>query len=412
MFDEPSQNQIPGKNQMTESIEMWNAPNRMLFAWGGVARIGTYLEELGAECPFIITDEDIKRAGVLDPFLDAVDDAGKDYEVWAGVKPDPTDSVVHEAAEAYNETDGDLILGMGGGSSIDTAKAASILATNDGHILDFVGTGNISNELPPSIYIPTTAGTGSEVGHWTIVKNTDTNIKEEIGDIKLLADLALVDPELTVSAPESVKAATGMDVLTHAVEAYVSIKAQSQTSALALNSIEKANDYLPRAVEYRGDDREAVSKMARASMQAGLAFNGAGLGAVHAISHQIGGVFGVPHGLANAIILPYVMEYNLPQVPNLMMNIAEALGEDVNRTKPARVEAYKAIRATRRLAESIRIPLTLEETAAERNAIPQLAEQALEDGSLTGNPRTTDQTDMEAILKNAFEGGLEYEDRL
>lgn len=397
---------------MTESIEMWNAPNRMLFAWGGVTEIGTYLDELGADCPFIVTDKDIEQAGVLDPLLNAIDDAGKDYEVWSGVKPDPTDSVVHEAADSYNETNGDLILGMGGGSSIDTAKAASILATNDGHILDFIGTGNISNELPPSIYIPTTAGTGSEVGHWTIVKDTETNVKEEIGDVKLLADLALIDPELTVSAPDPVKASTGMDVLTHAVEAYVSIKAQSQTSALALDSIEKVNNYLPRAVEYRDNDREAVSKMARASMQAGLAFNGAGLGAVHAISHQIGGMFGVPHGLANAIVLPYVMEYNLPQVPNLMMDIAEALGEDVDSTKPARVEAYKAVRAVRRLAESVRIPLTLKETAAERDAISQLAERALQDGSLTGNPRTTDQPDMESLIENAFEGGLIYGDRL
>jgi alcohol dehydrogenase len=236
--------------------------------------------------------------------------------------------------------------------------------------------------------------------------------EEEIGDVKLLADLALVDPELTASAPAPIKAATGMDVLTHAVEAYVSIKAQSQTSALALDSIETVGEHLPRAVEYRGGDREALSKMARASMQAGMAFNGAGLGAVHAISHQVGGAFGVPHGLANAIILPYVMEYNLPQAPELMVDIAEALGEDVDRAKPAGVEGYKAVRAVCRLAESVRIPETLEETAAEREAIPRLAEQALEDGSLTGNPRTTDVEDLERILENAFEGELEYDERL
>ncbi|WP_231554278.1 iron-containing alcohol dehydrogenase family protein [Halobellus rufus] len=397
---------------MTDSLQMWNAPNRMLFGWGAASEIGTYVAQFDAERAFVVTDEGVAQAGVLDPIVDAIESAGRDCEVWTGVQPDPTDEVVHEAADAYEAANADLIVGVGGGSSIDTAKAASILAANDGHILEYTGSGNVPNQPPPSIYVPTTAGTGSEVGHWTIVKDTDTDIKEEIGDVKLLADLALVDPELTASAPAPIKAATGMDVLTHAVEAYVSIKAQSQTSAIALDSIESVGEHLPRAVEYRGGDREALSEMARASMQAGMAFNGAGLGAVHAISHQVGGAFGVPHGLANAIILPYVMEYNLPQVPERMVDIAEALGEDVDRSKPAAVEGYKAVRATRRLANSVRIPETLEDTAAEREAIPRLAEQAFDDGSLTGNPRATDVDDLAGILENAFDGELEYEDAI
>lgn len=395
---------------MTHESQMWNAPNRMLFGWGAVAELGDYLDEFDAERPFVVTDQGVADAGVLDPVLAAIEEAGAEYEVWSGVEPDPSDELVHDAAEAYERADADLVLGVGGGSSIDTAKATSILITNDGHILDFEGSGNVPNDPPPSVYVPTTAGTGSEVGHWTIVKDTATDIKEEIGDVKLLADLAIVDPELTESAPAPVKAATGMDVLTHAVEAYVSIKAQSQTSALALDAVEKVGVHLPRAVEYRGGDREALAGMARASMQAGMAFNGAGLGAVHALSHQIGGMFGVPHGLANAIVLPYVMEYNLPQVPDRMVDVAEALGEDVDRSEPDREEAYKAVRATRRLAESVRIPRTLAETAADREAVPTLAERALNDGSLTGNPRVTDQSDLEEILQAAFEGTFEYRD--
>jgi alcohol dehydrogenase len=231
---------------------------------------------------------------------------------------------------------------------------------------------------------------------------------EVIGDIKQLADLAVVDPALTESAPEPVKASTGMDVLTHAIEAYVSIRSQSQTSALAIDAIEKVARFLPRAVGYSGSDREALSKMARASMQAGMAFNGAGLGVVHAISHQIGGTFGVSHGLANAILLPYALEYNLPQVPELMIDIAEAMGEDVNRSRPAQIEGYKATRATRRLADTVGIPETLSDTAADRNAIAELSEQALDDGSLTGNPRTTERDDIEGILRNAFQGNFRY----
>ncbi|MFB6092997.1 MAG: iron-containing alcohol dehydrogenase, partial [Haloquadratum sp.] len=151
---------------------------------------------------------------------------------------------------------------------------------------------------------------------------------------------------------------------------------------------------------------------ARASMQAGMAFNGAGLGAVHALSHQVGGEFGVPHGLANAIILPYVMEYNLPQVPEQFCEIAAALGEAVDEGARPTDEAYKAVRAVRELGEAVRIPKTLAETKAEREAVPQLAEQSLEDGSLTGNPRVTDGDDMERILERAFDGDLAYEARL
>jgi len=387
---------------------MWNAPNRMLFGAGAASETGAYLETFDASRVLVVTDEGVRDAGVLDPVLESIDDAGGKYEIYDGVVPDPTDTVVHEAADAFEAFGADLLLGIGGGSSLDTAKGASILTTNDGHILDFKGSGNVPNETPPCIYLPTTSGTGSEVGHWCIVKNSETSIKEEIGDVKLLADLAVVDPELTASAPKAVKAATGMDVLTHAIEAYASIRAQSQTSALALDAIEKVGQHLPTAVEYRGDNLDSLSKMARASMQAGMAFNGAGLG-VHALSHQIGGVYEVPHGLANAIILPYVMEYNVPQVSEKMLDIAEALGEDIDRQAPARTEAYKAVRAVHRLGDDVRIPRTLDATDAERDGIARLAEQALEDGSLTGNPRTTEHEDLERLLERAFDGEFRYE---
>ncbi|MFC6732339.1 iron-containing alcohol dehydrogenase family protein [Haladaptatus sp. DYSN1] len=397
---------------MTQQSHMWNVPNRVLFGAGTASQTGTYAKQFGADTVLVVTDSGVREAGVLEPVLESISEAGVDYAVFDGVEPDPTDTVVHAAADAYEDADADLMLGIGGGSSMDTAKAASILTTNDGHILDFKGSGNVPNPTPPSIYIPTTSGTGSEVGHWCIVKDAETSVKEEIGDVTLLADLALVDPELTKSAPPLVKAATGMDVLTHAVEAYVSINAQSQTSALALDSIEKVGTHLTRAVEYRGGDDEALAKLARASTQAGMAFNGAGLGAVHALSHQVGGKFGVPHGLANAIILPYVMEFNLPQVPEKLTDIAAALGESVDEEAPARHEGYKAVRATRQLGDDVRIPRTLSETDAEREAIPELAEQALEDGSLTGNPRVTTCEDLEGILERAFDGVFEYETAL
>ena len=397
---------------MVAKVVEWNVPNRVVFGCGAANELGSYLEQLGADRALVVTDEGVRAAGVLDPVLNSLDTAGKEYVIFDGVQPDPTDTVVHEAANAYTDADADVLIGIGGGSSLDTAKAASIVVSNSGQILDYEGSGNVPRPTPTSVYLPTTAGTGSEVGHWCIVRDSETDIKEEIGDVKLLADLALIDPDLTASAPSAVKAATGMDVLTHAIEAYVSIKAQSQTSALALDAIEKVGENLTRAVEYRGGDSDAITAMSRASMQAGMAFNGAGLGAVHALSHQVGGMFGVPHGLANAIVLPYVMEYNLPQADEKFCDVAEALGETVDRSRQTRREAYRAVRAVRELGDAVRIPETLDATAAERDAIPQLAEQALEDGSLTGNPRITDQDDLERILERAFDGTFEYETHL
>jgi alcohol dehydrogenase len=391
---------------MTDTIQTWNVPNRIVFGWGAAATVDEHLDDLDVERPLVVTDPGVREAGVLDPLLEALEASGREYAVFDGVEPDPTDAVVHDAAEAYEAADADSVLGVGGGSSLDAAKAAGVVVANGGHVLDYAGGGNVPEAPPPSVLVPTTAGTGSEVGHWAIVTDAETSVKREIGDVSMLADLALIDPELTASAPAPVRAATGMDVLTHAVEAYVSVRAQRPTSALAADAIEAVGTFLPGAVASRGGDREALSRMARASSQAGMAFNGAGLGAVHALSHQVGAVFGVPHGLANAVLLPYVMAYNLPVVPDRLVDVAAALGEDVDRDAPARAEAERAIRATRRLAADVGIPETLAETAAEREAIPRLAERALDDGSLTGNPRTTDADDLAGILERAFDGTL------
>ncbi len=146
---------------MTDPLETWHAPNRMVFGWGAASELGGHVADLGAERPFLVTDEGVVEAGVLDPVRESLTAAGLDYEIWSGVRPDPTDEVVHAAADAYDAADADLIVGVGGGSSMDTAKAASIIATNDGHILDFAGAGNVPAPTPPSVYVPTTAGTGS-----------------------------------------------------------------------------------------------------------------------------------------------------------------------------------------------------------------------------------------------------------
>lgn len=394
---------------MTPRVKRWSVPSRNLFGSGAAAQTGRQLHNYDADRVLVVTDKGVRDAGVLDPVLESIEEAGGSYEVFDETVPDPTETVVEAAADAFTSFDAEMIVGVGGGSSIDTAKAASILTTNEGRIFDYSGIGNVPNPTPPSVYVPTTSGTGSEATHWSVITNEETHVKESIGDSKVLADVSIVDPSLTKSVPAPVKAATGMDALTHAIEAHVGVHSQSQTSALALDAVENIGQYLPRAVEYRGQDTEALTRMAKASNEAGMAFNGAGLGAVHALAHQIGGQFDVPHGLANAIVLPHVMEYNLPQVPEKMVDIAEALGVSVDHTKPARREGYKAVRAVRQLATDVRIPTALDEVGVEREAISSLAERALNDAALIGNPRTTNQNDMESILERAFDGTFEHE---
>ncbi|MDY6819615.1 MAG: iron-containing alcohol dehydrogenase [Halobacteriales archaeon] len=394
---------------MPQDSHMWHVPNRMLFGPGTASEVGEYVGRFDAEHAFVVTDDGVREAGALDGMLDSITTAGHEYTVYDDVSPDPTDGLVADIATTYAAAGADLLIGAGGGSSIDATKGASILATNGGDIEAYFGSGHVEQPTPPTIYVPTTAGTGSEVGNWCIITDTTTDRKMEVGDIELLADLAVVDPDLIKSVPRDIAAATGMDVLAHAVEAYVSIRAQPHTSALALDAVERVGTYLPRVAEYRGDDATARSAMAQASTQAGMAFNGAGLGAVHALSHQIGGLAGVPHGLANAILLPYVIEYNRAQAAERFVDIAAALGEPVERTVRPRHEAYKAARAVRQLASTVRIPRTLEPTAIDRDRIPTIAERALDDGSITGNPRRTTADDLESILEKAFDGTFDYE---
>ncbi|MFC6719146.1 iron-containing alcohol dehydrogenase family protein [Natrialbaceae archaeon GCM10025810] len=396
---------------MSAHIERWFVPPRNVFGWGAAQATGRQIRGLegSPDRALLVTDEGVRGAGVLDPVLESLEEAGIEYELFDETVPDPTGTVVETAAERFESTAADVMVAVGGGSSIDTAKAAAAMTTNEGSIFDYAGLNEVPNPTPPLAILPTTAGTGSEVTNWSVIRNEEDDVKYSIGDPHLLADLSIVDPSLTESVPAPIAAATGMDALTHAIEAYVSIHRQSQTSALALDSIEKIGTFLPRAVDRRGSDREALTAMAKASNQAGTAFNGAGLGAVHALSHQVGAAFRVPHGLANAVLLPYAMEYNLLQVPEELVDVAEALGESVDRSAPARLEGYKAVRAVRRLCDDVDIPRTLEGVDADRDAIPDLAAQGLSDGSLVGNPRQTDAEDLGAILERAFDGDLEYE---
>ena len=389
------------------STYVWNSPETVVFGPGVVDELGTRVGRFDVDRALIVTDEGVRSVGIAQRVVESLATAGIDAAVFDGVKPDPTDETVHRAADAYAEADADGIVAVGGGSSIDAAKGASIIASNGGHVLDCEGYDEVDQPTPPTAYVPTTAGTGSEVSHWCIITNTKTDVKEEIGDLELLADIALVDPELTASAPPTVRAAAGMDALTHAVESFVSIRAQPHTDALALDAVRLVGRFLTSAVESRDPPEAALTGMAQASMQAGVAFNGAGNCAVHALAHQVGSMFGVPHGVANAILLPYVMEYNALVVGEELAQLAAALeGRDAPKRGPD--AGTEAVNAVCRLRDAVRIPETLAETSAERSAIGKMADRAMDDGCIPNNPRRASHDDLEELLRRAFDGELRY----
>jgi len=293
-----------------------------------------------------------------------------------------------------------VLVAVGGGSPIDSAKAIGILVNNGGAIRDYVGV-DFKNLIPPLIAIPTTAGTGSEVTMWAMITNTKDNYKMGPGGWKLLPKVALVDPMMMVSAPPLLTAATGMDALSHAVEAYCTPYAMPQTDALAIAAVGFIVKHLGPAVA-NGSDLEAREGMAMGSLEAGMAFSSSGCGAVHALGHQLSTQYGIPHGMAMAIMMPPVMKFNMIACVDRLADIAVALGEQVDGLSIGEA-AGKAILAVRRLGKSIGLPITLSEYGADPKLLPNLVKWALEDADLLTNPRIPTPGQIEELYKEAFE---------
>jgi alcohol dehydrogenase class IV len=298
----------------------------------------------------------------------------------------------------------DHILALGGGSSIDTAKGIGIMATNKGHILDYEGVNRIPHPGLPVVAIPTTAGTGSEVTASTIITNSQTHFKAAVISPYIFPQLALLDPQLTEKLPQELTAATGMDALTHAIESYTSKTATPFSRALAIEAIRMIGQNLKKAY-FVGNDPASREQMLVASAMAGMAFAQSRLGNVHAISHTLGGVFNIPHGIANAALLPYVMKYNLPACPEKMKDIAEALGCRVDGL-PLDEAAELAVQAVVELNRALNIPSNIRELGVDLKALPKLVEDSMRSGNVLVNPRWTRSSDIERIIRNAYEGNL------
>ncbi|SHK32388.1 alcohol dehydrogenase [Desulfatibacillum alkenivorans DSM 16219] len=367
------------------------------------------LEQLGAKRPLVVTDQGVVGAGLMQIVADAFH--GQEAvlaAVYEDTPPDSSVEVVNQVAKLYRKNKCDSIVGLGGGSAIDTAKAVNIVVTEDvDDLIKLMGAEVLKKELQPFIAIPTTAGTGSEVTLVAVVADTKRGIKMPFTSYHLLPKVAILDPRMTLTMPPKITAATGMDAMTHAVEAYTCIQKNPLSDAHATAAIALIRDNLLTAVE-KGSNKAARFAMANASLLAGAAFSNAMVGVVHALAHGLGGVCHVPHGVANTIFLPFGMEFNLDKTGDLYGELLLPLaGEDVYFNTPKKDRPARAVEAVRdlnrRLNKACGLPITLKQAGVPLDKLEEAATAVLNDGAVTYNPKAVSYEDALSIVKAAYD---------
>lgn len=381
-------------------------PTRTVFSPGIVSDFKAELDAIGVKRYFLISDRGVNSAGILDRVKKGLKYAevqiiGEYFDVSQDAE---LDGIKNCAAQAIAEGAQGL-MAVGGGSVIDTAKAVNILLSEGGDLVeDYSGSQTLTKPLKPLIVVPTTAGTGSEATMAAVVYDSKNKTKLAFSDRYLLPALAVLDPELTLSLPPLLTAATAMDTLTHAVEAFISLQWSPYTDALAKGAVELVFRHIIPAVE-NGQDLEARSGLQIGANMAGIAFSHAMVGCVHSMAHATGGICRVPHGEANAILLPHGMEYNLEFVREKLALLAPAMGEKIDGL-PAELTAKKNIEAVRRLTHRLNrlcgLPVSLREAGVKEEVLPEIAEAATMDGTSFYNPRPVTAEDILIHLQNAY----------
>ncbi|WP_029266416.1 iron-containing alcohol dehydrogenase [Virgibacillus alimentarius] len=372
----------------------------IIFGDGAVDQVGESCRRLGAQKVLIVCDDGVMHANWGEKVVKNCQDANLACTVFSDITSNPKDKEVHRGVKVYLDNECDAVVGVGGGSALDAAKAIAIIATNGGNIHDYEGVDKIDLPLPPLVMVSTTAGSGSEVSQFSIIVDTGLKKKLTIVSKSLIPDIAIVDPITLSTKDAALTASTGLDVLTHAIEAYVSVAATPLTDVQAKNAISLVSEYLRPSVASTSN-KEARNAMAMASLQAGLAFSNAILGAVHAMSHAIGGRFSLEHGEINAVLLPYVMEYNLLAAPKQFAVMAEMMGENINGLT-AMEAGKKAISYVRKLARDIGTPTTLSAMGLDESAIPVMSQIAIKDACMITNPRDVTIRDVEELFRLAL----------
>lgn len=375
-------------------------PSLNLMGAGCLADAVKTIESHGFQKALIVTDGVLNKMGAVNKLTTLLDEAQVAAVVYDETKPNPTIENVNDGLALLKEHSCDCVISFGGGSPHDCAKGIALLATNGGEIKDYEGVDVSKKPQLPLIAINTTAGTASEMTRFCIITDEARHIKMAIVDKNVTPIVSVNDPELMLAKPASLTAATGMDALTHAIEAYVSIAATPVTDASAIKAIEMIQANLREAVA-NGDNLEARDNMAYAQFMAGMAFNNASLGYVHAIAHQLGGFYDLPHGVCNAVLLPHVQQYNAQVAPARLADVARAMGVDTTGMSDEQA-ADAGLDAIRQLSKDVSIPAGLEELGVKRDDFDVLAENALKDACGFTNPKQATHDEIIGILAAAL----------
>ncbi len=377
-------------------------PTRIVFGAEAVREVPNHLARLGVRRPLVVTDKGVVNAGLLARLAGPLEAARLSFAVFDAVEPNPTASTIEAGVAAWRAEGCDGLVAIGGGSAIDAAKGVRLLASHPPPLARYDdavdGWQHVVHPMPPLVAIPTTAGTGSEVGRSFVVTLPETGRKTVVFAPALMPSVAVCDPELTYDLPPRLTAATGMDAFTHNLEAFVAKGFHPLADALARKGLELCSRHLVRAVR-DGRDEEARAQMMIAAITGAAAFQ-KGLGAAHALAHALGAVCGVHHGLANAVVLPFVMEFNLPAATAALAEAAVAMGEPPS-DDPPRL-ARRAVDRVRAMEREAGIPPSLREVGVPAAKIPLLAVKAHEDASHLANPRPCSPADLEAMLRAAY----------
>jgi len=379
-------------------------PKKLVIGPGTVKSLGEEIKALGKNSVMVFTDKSMKDFPMVVNLIEMLKSDGLRVSLFSEIGPNPTDEMVSEAVAQMNREKPEVIACIGGGSPIDTAKAANVVYTHGGDVQSYdIAIGGITRIMPkllPFIAIPTTAGTGSEVTFVGVITDSKKHVKFGVLSPLLVPDISILDPELTVSLPPAMTAYTGIDALTHCIEAYVSVAGFEIADAMAIHGIKMIVGALKTAVE-NGSDIKARGDMLEASMMAGAAFNIKNLGLCHQMAHQLSSYFDVPHGLANAVLLPEVMRFNMPAALKRFADIAEAMGADI-RGLSLEDAAAKSVEMVEKLSAEVGIPKYLDDIGVTKDQVPAMVVTALADSVGMNNPRKTTPEECEAVYMKSF----------
>lgn len=385
---------------VSQTFNFLPVPTDVHFGFGVRRSLPERIRALEGRRVFVVTDPGVRAAGLVDKVTAVLEERDIEFSVYDDVTADSGSTLIARGVEELKASGADVVVGIGGGSALDTAKAIAALVNNPGSPLDYVGLHKVRQRGLPTIALPTTAGTGSEVSLWSVFTDDTRQLKVAIGGVHLYPTVALCDPELTMDLPPSLTAATGMDALAHAIECYTNNACQPISAALALEAIGLIGAHL-RGAALNGRDRESRYALMLASTMAGMAMNPTRLGLAHALAMPLGSWdLKIPHSVAIAVTLPLVMEFNCMAAPRRFAAVARALGEPVD--DDALDAASRAAPAVARLAAAINIPKRLSAYGLEERHVQPVVDEAMKSGNVLVNPRRTSPEEMAALLRRAM----------